>query len=323
MNKFAVGIDIGGTNTEIGIVSAEGDVLVRSVISTTKYNDVDSFVAYVAQEIKNMGSKLNQTTPFEIVGIGIGAPAANYYNGTIDNASNLAWKGIVPIVDIFRRHFPNIIITLSNDANGAAMGEMIYGGARGLNDFIFITLGTGVGSGIVSGGRLIYGQDSFAGEVGHAIALPGGRECGCGRRGCLDVYASASGVKRTVFELLAEMKSDSVLRSYSFNELTSEIVYRAAVNGDMVAKEVFERTGKILGLALANAATVTFPQVIFLFGGLAKAGDMILEPTKRSFNENLLINYKGKIDIRFSELNNNNATILGASSLIWAEYRNK
>lgn len=321
MKKLAVGIDIGGTNTEIGLVDAEGNVLIRSVISTTKYNDVDNFVAYVAEEINNIGNKLKETTLFELVGIGIGAPAANLCNGTIDNVANLPWKGIVPIVAIFRRHFPNIPITLTNDAKGAAMGELIYGGARGLSDLIFITLGTGVGSAIVSDGHLIYGQEGFAGEIGHSISIPNGRECGCGRRGCLDVYASAGGVKRTAFELLAELRSDSALRSYSFNELTSEIIHLAALNGDAIAKEVFERTGKILGLALANASTVTFPQVIFLFGGLAKAGDMLLEPTKRSFEENLLINYKGKIDIRFSELNNNNATILGASSMIWAEFR--
>lgn len=320
MKKVAVGIDIGGTNTEIGLVDDHGTILVRSAVSTTTHSDIDTFVAYIAEEIYRL---CNSVDDCELVGVGIGAPAANYYNGTIDNASNLPWKGIVPIVDIFRRHFPNILVTLTNDANGAAMGEMIYGGAKGLNDFITITLGTGVGSGIVSGGKILYGQDSFAGELGHAILIPGGRECGCGRRGCLDVYASANGVKRTVFELLAEYNGESVLRSYSYNELTSEIVSKAALGGDRIAREVFERTGKFLGFALANAATATFPQVIFLFGGLVKAGEMILEPTKRYFNENILINYKGKIDLRFSELNDNNATILGSSSLIWAELQAK
>lgn len=317
MRKLAVGIDIGGTNTEIGYVDANGNIVVRSVISTTKYSDVDSYVAYVATEIHNMGEQLKKDFNFELVGIGIGAPAANYCQGTIDNASNLSWKGIVPIVSIFRRHFPDLLITLTNDANGAAMGEMIYGGAKEMTDFITITLGTGVGSGIVTGGKLLYGQDSFAGELGHAIAVTGGRECGCGRRGCLDVYASASGVKRTVFELLAELRSDSVLRSYSYNEMNSKIVFEAAKNGDAIAKEVFERTGKVLGIALANACAATFPQCIFLFGGLANAGDLILEPTKRHMNENILINYKGKVDIRLSELTSENATILGASSLIW------
>lgn len=320
MKKLAVGIDIGGTNTEIGLVDAGGNILIRSSVSTTTYSEVDSFVKYVSEEI----SRLCDSIPgCELVGVGIGAPAANLYNGTIDNVSNLSWKGIVPIVEIFRRHFPNLLVTLINDAKGAAMGEMIYGGAKGLNDFITITLGTGVGSGIVCGGKILYGQDGFAGELGHAIAISGGRECGCGRRGCLDVYASANGVKRTVFELLAEYRCDSVLRSYSYNALTSEIVSKAALGGDIIAREVYERTGKILGIALANAATATFPQVIFLFGGLTKAGEMILEPTKRYFNENILINYKGKIDIRFSELNDNSATILGASSLIWAEFQAK
>lgn len=314
MGKVAVGIDVGGTNTRIGLVDSDGVILVQSTISTTQYGDVDSFVAYVAKEIHLLCDRAGLA---ELIGIGIGAPAANYYNGTIDNASNLSWKGIVPIVDIFRRYFPDITVTITNDAKGAAMGEMIYGGAKGLTDFMVITLGTGVGSGIVSGGKILYGQESFAGELGHAIAVPGGRECGCGRRGCLDVYASANGVKRTVFELLAEYRGDSVLRSYSYNDLTSEIVSKAASSGDKIAREVYERTGRVLGLALANAATATFPQVIFLFGGLTKAGEMIMEPTKRAFEENLLINYKGKIDIRLSELNDNNATILGASSLIW------
>ena len=322
MKEIVIGIDIGGTNTEIGYVDINGNILIKNVISTTKYGDIDSFVAYVAEKIKILGETLKKEFDYKIVGIGIGAPSANHYAGTIDNASNLSWKGIVPIINIFRRHFPSIIITLTNDANGAAMGELIYGGAKGMSDFITITLGTGVGSGIISGGKLLYGQDSFAGELGHVISVLGGRECGCGRRGCLETYASANGVRRTAFELLAELKCDSVLRSYSYNDITSEIVYNAAVNGDILAKEVFERTAKTLGLALANACTAVFPEAIFLFGGLANAKDILLEPTKRYMNENMFTNYKGKVDLRLSELNCDNATILGASSFVWAELNN-
>lgn len=314
MGKVAVGIDIGGTNTKIGLVDCDGVILAQSTISTTQYGDIESFVVCVAKEIHLLCDRAGLA---ELIGIGIGAPAVNYYNGTIEYASDLPWKGIIPIVDTFRRHFPNVTVTITNDAKGAAMGEMIYGGAKGLTDFMVITLGTGVGSGIVSGGKVLYGHNGFAGELGHAIAVPGGRECGCGRRGCLDVYASASGVKRTAFELLAEFRGDSVLRSYSYNDLTSEIVSKAALGGDKIALEVYKRTGRVLGLALANAVTATSPQVIFLFGGLTKAGEIIMEPTKRALEENLLINYKGKIDIRLSELNDNNAAILGASSLIW------
>ncbi|MEG0500262.1 MAG: ROK family protein, partial [Rikenellaceae bacterium] len=283
MRKLAVGIDLGGTNTRIGLVDIDGTIVASSSTHTTNYNDVNSFVAYVSHEIRSLCDKIGNV---ELMGIGIGAPAANYYKGTIDYASDLIWKGVIPIVDIFRSYFSDIPVIVTNDAKGAAMGEMIYGGAKGLSDFMVITLGTGVGSGIVSGGKIIYGQDSFAGELGHAIAVQGGRECGCGRRGCLDVYASASGVRRTAFELLAEYRGDSELRSYSYNDMTSEIISNAAHNGDRIAKEVYKRTGKILGIALANAATVTFPQMIFLFGGLTRAGKLIMEPTRKSFEEN-------------------------------------
>lgn len=323
MKKLAVGIDIGGTNTEIGFVDSEANILTRGSIPTQKYEEFPDYAEAVIAEIKRLQKELNEKEPFELIGIGIGAPNANYFNGTIDNAANLKWKGVVRVVDTFKASFPDTIVTMTNDANGAAIGEMIYGGAKGMSDFISITLGTGVGSGIVVGGDILYGHDSFAGEVGHIIIERNGRQCGCGRKGCLETYTSARGVTRTAFEVMAEMTDPSVLRNYNYEELDSKIVFDAAKAGDKLALEVFERTGERLGFALANVVAVTSPQAFFLFGGLSKAGDLILEPTKRYFNEHLLGAYKNKIDILMSELHEGNATVLGSSSLIWLEYNNK
>ncbi len=253
------------------------------------------------------------------MGIGIGAPNANYYDGTIWNAANLVWKGTVPFVEKMKRYYPNIPIIITNDANAAAIGEMIYGGAKGMKDFIVVTLGTGLGSGFVSGGKLIYGHDSFAGELGHVIVNRGGRMCGCGRKGCLETYVSATGIKRTAFKLLADHLEDSEFRNISYNDLTAEMITKAALNGDPLAIEAYEYTGIMLGQALADAVAITSPEAIFLFGGLAKAGKYIFEPTKRYMEMHMLANFRNKVKLLPSGIDGKNAAVLGASALIWQE----
>jgi glucokinase len=258
---------------------------------------------------------------FEVVGIGVGAPNGNYYNGTIGFAPNLNFKGVVPVVDFIKGKFDFEVVVLTNDANAAAMGEMIYGGAKGMRDFIMITLGTGVGSGIVVNGEMVYGHDGFAGELGHVIAVPEGRNCGCGRKGCLETYTSANGIKRTVFELLANTIEHSELRNISYNELSSKMIDEAAKRSDIIAKAAFDYTGKILGKKLADAIAHTSPEAIFLFGGLAQAGNLIFEPTKRYMEEALLNIYKDKVKLLPSQLPPGDAAILGASALVWKEFQ--
>lgn len=259
---------------------------------------------------------------YELKGIGIGAPNGNYYRGTVENPPNLSWKGVIDIVGMFRRYF-DIPVVITNDANAAALGEMLFGAAKGMKDFIVITLGTGVGSGIVANGQLIYGADGFAGEIGHTIYDPLGRQCGCGRRGCLETYASAGGICRTVFELLSERRDESELRSVSFDTLTAKMVSDAALRGDTIAREAFEITGRILGFKLAESVAHTSPEAIILFGGLANAGELIFEPTKRHLENSLLPIYRGKVKILPSGLKEGNTAVLGASALIWNEIETK
>ncbi len=315
MKDVVIGVDIGGTYTKYGIIDRIGNCLLEKSICTNSNNGVEEFVKITSETLK---SDLAKFKDINLEGIGIGAPKGNYYKGTIEFASNLKWKGIVPLVDLFKKYF-SIPIILTNDANAAAIGEMIYGNAKSLRDFIVITLGTGLGSGIVSNGKLIYGHDGFAGEIGHTIVIPNGRECGCGRKGCLETYVSATGIKRTVFSLLANSIEDSRLRNISFNELTAEMITEAAKNGDHIAIEAFNYTGSLLGLKLADSVAYTSPEVIFLFGGLAKAGDLILNPTKEHFEKNLLDIYKGKIKIILSGMDELNAAIMGAGALAWKE----
>ena len=257
--------------------------------------------------------------PIDIIGVGVGAPNGNYYKGTIEHAPNLHWKGIVPFLDMFSEYF-DLPMILTNDANSAAIGEKVFGGAKELNDFIVVTLGTGLGSGLVTRGKLIYGHDGLAGELGHTNVYPDGRECNCGKRGCLETYASASGIKRTVFKLLATNNIDTSLRSYTYESLTAKKITEMALQGDPIALEAYEYTSDILGLKLADAAAVTSPEAIFLFGGLAKAGDIIVEATKKAFNTYLYPGYKGKVQIKLSELVDKNAAVLGASALVWSEF---
>ncbi|MCC8089041.1 MAG: ROK family protein [Rikenellaceae bacterium] len=315
MRKVVVGIDIGGTNTAFGIVDSEGIIYGTDKLSTVIYPDVDNFMNELCGRINNLLGAL----PFiyELVGVGVGAPNANFYKGTIEDAPNLPWKGIVPFVEKFQGYFSNVPVYMTNDAKAAALGEMIYGAAKGMRNFIVITLGTGLGSGFVVDGHLMLEHDSIAGELGHVTINPNGRICGCGRRGCLETYASATGIKRTVFKLLADHTADSEFRKLSYNQLTAEMITKSALNGDPLAIEAYEYTGRVLGSALANAVTITDPEAIFLFGGLARAGKYILEPTKRYMEASLMSNFRGKVKILLSSVDGMNAAILGASALVW------
>lgn len=319
---FSVGIDIGGTNTAIGIVDEAGNVVVKGGVDTPSHGDAERYVKEIGASVKDMAKKLKLTNPdSEIMGIGIGAPNGNYYSGTIEYAPNLSFKGIVDLVELMRAEFPEYkYVALTNDANAAAIGEMVYGGAKGMKNFVMYTLGTGVGSGVVVNGDLVYGHDGFAGECGHTTLIPGGRVCGCGAHGHLEAYCSAPGMKRTAFELLAYYNaSDSLLADKSFNELSSKMIYEAAVKGDKVALEVFEKTGQYLGQGLADTVHHLSPEAIFLFGGPTAAGDYIFKPLRESLEAHLLPIFKNKIKILPSELSAGDAAIVGASALVWKE----
>lgn len=312
---YVVGMDIGGTNTVFGIVDSRGNVLVSDSVKTQQYDKIDEYVDAVCKKLLPL---LQQVGGAErIKGMGVGAPNGNYYNGTIEFAPNLPWKGVIPLAAMFEEKL-GIPTALTNDANAAAIGEMAYGAARGLKDFIMITLGTGVGSGIVVNGQLVYGHDGFAGELGHVIVRPNnGRLCGCGRTGCLEAYTSATGVARTAREFLEVRNDPSSLRQIPIQDITSKDVYDAAITGDKLALEIFDYTGKILGEAFANFIAFSSPKAIILFGGLAKAGDLILKPIKEAMDRNTLNIYKGKVKIMFSELKESDAAVLGASALGW------
>ncbi len=322
MKKISIGIDIGGTNTVIGVVGEDGNVMVKDNISTPSHGDAERYISDLALATKELIKSVKLLNPdVEILGIGIGAPNANYYNGTIEQAANLSFRGVVPFIKLLRGHFPDLkALALTNDANAAAMGEMIYGGAKGMNNFVMFTLGTGVGTGIVANGDLVYGHDGFAGECGHTTLVPNGRVCGCGARGHLEAYCSAPGMKRTAFELLVEYNAnDSLLAGKSYAELDSRMIYEAAVKGDKIALEVFEKTGEWLGQGLATAVHYLSPEAIFLFGGPTAAGDYIFNPTKKYMEENLLPVFKNKIKILPSKLKPGDAAIVGASALVWKE----
>ena len=317
MKQLVVGIDIGGTNSVFGLVDREGNMYGEGVVPTRKYPDFDQYLEELYIGINNLLKTVD--IEYELVGIGIGAPCANHYKGPIDNAADLVWKGVLPFTEKMKRYFPNLPVILTNDANAAAIGEMIYGGAKGMKDFIVVTLGTGVGSGFVANGQLVYGHDSFAGELGHVIVNHTGRMCGCGRKGCLETYASATGIKRTAFKLLADHIEDSEFRNISYNDLTAEMITKAALNGDPLAIEAYEYTGMVLGRALADAVAITSPEAIFLFGGLAKAGKYIFEPTKKYMEMYMLSNFRNKVKLLPSAIDGKNAAVLGASALVWQE----
>lgn len=312
---YVVGIDIGGTNTVFGIVDARGSILATGSIKTQKYTEITDYVNSLYEELSRLLAQENVVD--QIAGIGIGAPNGNYFTGNIEFAPNLPWKGVVPLAQMIRDKF-NIPVTITNDANAAAIGEMTYGAARGVKDFIMITLGTGVGSGIVINGQMVYGHDGFAGELGHVIVRrSNGRLCGCGRTGCLEAYASATGVARTAREFLEIRNDESSLRQLPIQDITSKDVYDAAVSGDKLSQEIFEYTGTILGEAFADFVAFSSPRLIVLFGGLAKSGELIMRPIREAMERNLLPIYKGKVKIVLSELKESDAAVLGASALGW------
>ncbi len=306
-----VGIDIGGTNTKIGVVNPQGKILAHSRITTTNYPKIADFVAALDSEIRGL---LEKSGEVELSAIGIGAPNGNYLKGTIEQAPNLAWKGVVPLCDLINKSFP-VPVVLTNDANAAALGEMIYGGAKGMRNFIILTLGTGLGSGIVINGELVYGKTGFAGEMGHLTMEPFGRECGCGREGCLETYVSATGIVKTVFELFAERRDPSSLRKIAFDDLTSKMIAEAAESGDQIALAAFEQVAEMLGQAICNAAAFCSPEAIFLFGGLAQAGDLLLDPLNDFVDDNIMGYYRKSFKILPSKLLEADAAILGASAL--------
>ena len=312
-----VGIDIGGTNTIFGFVDREGNILAEDSIGTAYYDEPEVFVAALYEKIMITQPKIGKKV--EILGYGIGAPMGNINKGTIEYPADLPWKGIIPLAEIFNRHTPLPVI-VTNDANAAAVGEMIYGGARGMKNFVVITLGTGLGSGFVVDGKLVYGHDGFAGEIGHTSIRPGlsNRDCGCGRKGCLETYVSATGIKRTVLKILADRLDPSELRKYSFEELDAKKIYDAARRGDPIALRAFEHTGEMLGFKLADVVAHTNPEAIFLFGGLALAKELIFEPAKEHMEKNLLFIYRDRVKLLPSKLSTQNAAVLGASSLIWS-----
>ena len=302
---YVVGMDIGGTNTVFGVVDSRGNVLASDSVKTQQYENIDDYVDAVCKKLLPLLSQFGGAE--KIKGMGVGAPNGNYYSGTIEFAPNLPWKGIIPLASMFEERL-GIPTALTNDANAAAIGEMTYGAARGMKDFIMITLGTGVGSGIVINGQLVYG---------HVIVDRNGRACGCGRKGCLETYCSATGVARTAREFLVQRTEPSLLRNVPADEIQSKDVYDAAVKGDKLAQDIFEFTGRILGQALADFIAFSSPEAIVLFGGLAKSGDYIMKPIQKAIDENILKIYAGKTKLLLSQLKDADAAVLGASALGW------
>lgn len=312
--KYALGIDIGGTNTKLGIVNEDGKVLKRSEFKTTDYDNFTSYSEGLIREIK----LLINSAEGECLGIGIGAPNGNFYKGVIEFAPNLPFGECAPIVETLKSEFKYERIFLTNDANAAALGEKIYGGGKNLDHFILITLGTGLGSGIIIDGKLLYGADGFAGELGHVCAVENGRVCGCGKRGCLETYASATGIRRTFFDLVSKYCGKTSLKNKSWDEIDPKVIEFAAKDGDKVALETYQITGEILGRCLADFVHFSRPAAIFLFGGPVKSGDLILKPTISAMERNLMKPFKNKIQVVPSHLPEADAAILGASALVWS-----
>ena len=313
---YVVGIDIGGQTTKMGIVDMRGQVLSQTVIRTDTHTDVEPYVDDVAEALEKIIKESG--TEGKIRGIGIGAPNANYYTGNIENAVNLSWGGnkTIPFAELLSAKLGGLKVVLTNDANAAAVGEMTYGAARGMKNFIMITLGTGVGSGIVINGEVVYGHDGFAGELGHTTAVRNnGRTCNCGKTGCLETYCSATGVARTAREWLTLSDEPSILRS--LDNISSKDVYEAAKEGDKMALKIFEFTGRMLGMSFADFIAFSAPEAIVLFGGLARAKEYLYQPILDAMNANVLPLWKGKVKIVFSQLKESDAAILGASALAW------
>ena len=313
--QYVIGLDMGGTNSVFGIVDQRGIIIAQVSIKTKDYPVIHD---YVKAGVEALQPALDMIGGIENVrGMGIGAPNGNYYHGTIEYAANLLWGGVVPIAELFSRALGGIPVRVTNDANAAAMGEMAYGAAKGMKNWIMITLGTGVGSGIVVDGKVVYGSDGFAGELGHVCAVRDGRQCGCGRKGCLETYCSATGIARTAREFLETKDTPSLLREYDPETITSYEVYLAAEKGDQLAIDIFNFTGDILGKACADFACFNSPEAFVFFGGPTKAGHFIMDPLKKSYDENVLYNYRGKAQMVFSALKGSEAAVLGASALGW------
>ncbi|MDZ7636153.1 MAG: ROK family protein [Bacteroidales bacterium] len=315
MKEVVAGVDIGGTNTIIGFVDRDGEIHAEGRLSTPDYAFADDFVTALDLKLKEMIAGHDDLT---LTGIGIGAPNANFNKGTIELAPNLRWKGIIPLVMLTERR-TGLKTRITNDANAAALGEMIFGAAKGIKHFIILTLGTGLGSGIVVDGEVVYGHTGFAGELGHMTVAEGGRVCGCGRRGCLETYASATGLVRTVLALLSDLREESILRAPKSNEITSRRVAEAAAAGDIIAIQALDQTARMIALGIANAVIFSSPETIFLFGGLAKAGDALFEPVRKYADELVQPIFRGTFTVMPSGLPEAHAAILGASALIWKD----
>ena len=328
-----MGIDIGGTNTAFGLVDEDGNIIAEGKISTEKFKYYEDYQPYIHTLAQAMKVVIASQPECELIGIGVGAPNACIHTGEIETPANL-WKfenpadprpdsiRVFKFVEDLGKHFEGTKVMITNDANAAAIGEMVFGNARGMKDFAMITLGTGLGSGIVCNGEMVYGSDGFAGEYGH-IAVDSretGRQCGCGRKGCLEAYVSATGIKRTAFELMATMTCESELRAIPYEKFEAKMLSDAAAKNDPIALEAFERTGKVLGLALADLTAITSPEAIILFGGLANAGNYIVEPTHRHMEQNQLSVFKGKVKLLMSGIQDKNVAILGGAALIWKQY---
>lgn len=318
MEKRVIGIDIGGTFTKFGFVDKNGNLSHEGSIPSDKDPRIEDFL----ERLSAVLHKIIKQENFDIIGIGIGAPNGNYYSGKIEFAPNLLWKGVVDLSSLLQKHF-QVPVTVTNDANAAALGELLYGGGKGMKDFIMITLGTGLGSGFVVNGNVVYGHDGFAGELGHTVVDPDGRQCACGKKGCLETYVSASGIKRTMYKMIARETEPSPLRGISFNDLDAKMISEAAQKGDSLALKVFDYTGKMLGLKLADAVAHTSPEAIFLFGGLSCAGDLIFNPTRKYMEKFLLPIYRDKIKLLPSALQDKNIAVMGAAALIWNDLLNQ
>lgn len=310
--RTAIGIDIGGTNTAIGIVDEAGNIILEDTFSTLSANGPDAYFELLQKKIKSLLKKRQDLYP---VGIGVGAPNGNYYRGTIENPPNLGWE-VVDARSLMEKHF-DMLCLVTNDANAAAIGEMKYGRAKDMKSFILITLGTGLGSGIVVNGEVVYGAYGFAGEIGHLTAIENGRLCGCGRKGCLETYASAPGISRTAFELLHDQKEICDMYNLNPENITSSQVFELAEKGEALAIEVFNYTGNILGRKLGDAVAITEPEAIILFGGLAKAGKWIIEPTQKALDDAVLPIFKNKVKVMLSGLQEKNIAVLGAAALVF------
>ena len=318
MKEVVAGIDIGGTNTVFGLVDKSGNVLAESNLKTTDYPEINNYISALTTAINKL---VEGNADLTLSGIGIGAPNANYHKGTIELAPNLAWKGIIPFVEYVKKEI-DVPIAITNDANAAAMGEMVFGGAKNMKNFIILTLGTGLGSGIVINGEVVYGHTGFAGEMGHMKIIQGGRDCGCSCQGCFETYASASGLVRTVLQMLSEMREDSPLRDIQPNQLSSKIIAEAAAKGDPIAVEAFDYTAELLAFGITNAIVFSSPEAIFLFGGLAQAGEMLFTPVRKYVDELVQPIFKGTVKILPSGISESNAAVLGSAALAWNELLN-